>query len=74
MTGAARVRCSASVLGRSSDYHEHHEWTQYAFDHREQAKVGVRSREWTVVGATDVAVRAKMAGRLRELGRGRVPR
>jgi len=39
-------------VGRPSYHDERHEWTQYAFDQREQAKVGVRSREWTAVGGT----------------------
>jgi hypothetical protein len=60
-------------VGRPSYHDERHEWTQYAFDQREQPKVGLRSREWTAVGATEVDVLREMARCLRELGAGRVP-
>ena len=46
----------------------------YAYDQREVPKVGVRSPEWTAVGATEVDVLLEMARCLRELGAGRVPR
>jgi hypothetical protein len=60
-------------VGRPSYHDEPHEWTQYAFDQRERPSVGVRSREWTAVGATEVDVLREMARCLRELGAGRVP-
>lgn len=53
---------------------ERREWTQYAFDPREQASVGARSREWTAVGATELEVLVEMARCLSELGAGRSPR
>jgi hypothetical protein len=61
-------------VGRPSYHDERHEWTQYAFDQREHAKVGVRSREWTAVGATELDCLLEMARCLRQLGAGRVPR
>ena len=61
-------------VGRPSYHDERHEWTQYAFDPRETAKVGVRSREWTAIGATETDVLLKMARCLRQIGAGRVPR
>ena len=55
------------------DHDERHEWTQYAFDQRKVPKVGVRSRECTAVGATEVECLLAMARCLRELCAGRVP-
>ena len=41
-------------------YHEHRrEWEQYAFDTREKAKAGHRSREWTAVAAVRARGRAR---------------
>ena len=40
---------------------------------REVAKVGVRSREWTAIGATEVDCLLEMARCLREIGAGRAP-
>jgi hypothetical protein len=55
-------------------YHdERHEWTQYTFLQRERPSVGVRSREWTAVGATEVECLLEMARCLREISAGRVP-
>jgi hypothetical protein len=56
-----------------SIHDERHEWTHYAFDPREVAKVGVRSRERTAIGATEPQVLAEMARCFRELGAGRAP-
>ena len=60
-------------VGRPSCHDERHGWTQCALDEREQAKVGVRSREWTAVGATAGEVLLEMARCLQELNAGRVP-
>ena len=40
-------------------------WEQYAFDPRERAHVGVRSREWTAAAQTEVEVVREMARCLR---------
>jgi hypothetical protein len=64
---------SAWTVGRPSYHDERHEWTQYAFDSFERPRSGVRSREWTAVGPTEVEVLREMARCLRELGAGRVP-
>jgi hypothetical protein len=43
-------------------YHvERREWAQYAFDTRERAHSGRRSREWTAVAPTEEGVVRKMA-------------
>jgi hypothetical protein len=44
----------------------------YAFDPTERAIVGVRSLEWTAVGATEMDVLVEMARCLREISEGRV--
>ena len=61
-------------VGRPASTHERREWQQYAFDSFEVAKVGVRSKEWTAIGATEVEVLVEMARCLCELGQGGVPR
>jgi hypothetical protein len=61
-------------VGRPSFYPERREWQQYAFDSFEVTKVGVRSKEWTAIGPTEVECLREMARCLRELGAGRVPR
>jgi len=40
---------------------ERREWSQYAFDTREKAHIGRRSREWTAVGPTEEGVVREMA-------------
>jgi hypothetical protein len=45
----------------------------YAFDTREKAEIGRRSREWTAVGQTEVEYVSEMARCLREIIEGRVP-
>jgi hypothetical protein len=60
-------------VGRPSYHDERREWLIYGFDQREHPQVGVRSREWTAVGATEVEVLREMARCLREIGAGRVP-
>ncbi len=52
-------------VGRPSYHDERHEWTQYAFDPREMAKVGARSREWTAIDATEVECLREIARCLR---------
>ena len=60
-------------VGQPSYHDERREWMMYAFDPIERAEVGVRSREWTAVGATETDVLREMARCLREIGEGRVP-
>jgi hypothetical protein len=60
-------------VGRPSYYPERPERQQYAFDSFEVPKVGVRSKEWTAIGATEVECLVEMARCLRELDAGRVP-
>ena len=50
------------------------EWSLYAFDTTEKAKIGRRSREWTAVGPTEERVVREMARCLTELAAGRVPK
>jgi hypothetical protein len=56
-------------VGRPSYHDERHEWTQFAFDQRERPSVGVSSREWTAVAATEVECLREMARGQREIGR-----
>ncbi len=65
---------AAWSVGRPSYHDERHEWTQYAFDSFEVAKVGVRSKEWTAIGATEVECLVETARCLLEISAGRVPR
>jgi len=60
-------------VGRPSYNERHKEWEQYAFDPRERAKVGARSREWTAVAQSEVEVVLELARCLREIREGRVP-
>lgn len=50
------------------------QWTQYAFDPTEKARVGNREREWVAVGETELHVLEQMAYSLGEIKEGRVPR
>ena len=61
-------------VGRPSYHDERNTWEQYAFDQRERAVNGARSRERSAIGATEVECLLEMARCLRELGAGRVPR
>ena len=55
-------------------YVEHRRaWEQYAFDTRERAKAGHRSREWTAVGQSELEVVREMVRCLRDIREGRVP-
>jgi len=46
----------------------------YSFDPSEHPSIGLRSREWKAVGATEVEAVAEMARCLREISAGRAPR
>ncbi len=55
-------------------YHvERQEWALYAFDTREKAHIGKRSREWTAVAPTEEGVVREMARCLRDIAAGWVP-
>jgi len=56
------------------DHNERREWVQYAFDPSERPKVGLRSREWTAIGSSELEVVVEMARCLREIGEGRTPK
>ncbi len=60
-------------VGRPYYHVERRQWVQYAFDPGERPVVGLRSREWTAVGATEVEAVAEMARCLREIKEGRAP-
>ena len=49
-------------------------WSMYAFDPSERPKVGRRTRGWTAIGPTEVAVVRDMARCLRGISEGRRPR
>jgi hypothetical protein len=60
-------------VGRPS-YDEGREvWQENAFDLRERAQAGHRSREWTAVAATELDVLRELTRCLRELRHGRWP-
>ncbi|MDQ3600247.1 MAG: hypothetical protein M3408_03130 [Actinomycetota bacterium] len=61
-------------VGRPSLHNERRQWVMYAFDPSERPVVGLRSREWTAVGSSELEVVREMARCLRELGRGRPPK
>jgi len=48
-------------------------WEQYAFDPRDRARAGVRSREWMTVAPTELEVIRELARCLRLIREGRVP-
>jgi hypothetical protein len=52
---------------------ERRQWVQYAFDPSERPSDGLRSREWTAVGASEVEVVREMAGRPGTTELGRLP-
>ena len=60
-------------VGRPSYDDGHRVWEQYAFDPRERAQAGVRSREWTAVAPTKLEVLHELARCLRLIREGRVP-
>ncbi len=61
-------------VGRPSYHDERREWVMYAFDPSERPMVGLRSREWTAVAATEEGVVLEMARCLREIAAGIAPR
>jgi len=65
---------SGWFVGRSNFRHDLDTCEQYAFDAAEKAVNGKRSREWTAVAPTEVALVREMARCLRELAAGRWPR
>jgi hypothetical protein len=60
-------------VGRPSYDEGRKVWEQYAYDPSDRPKVGHRSREWTVVAATEPEVIVEMARCLRLIGEGRIP-
>ena len=60
-------------VGRPSYNERFHEREKYAFDPTEKAQVGVRSREWTAVAATELEVIGELARCLRLIREGLVP-
>ena len=60
-------------VGRPSWDDRRKVWEQYAFDPRERAQVGHRSREWTAVAATELEVIRELARCLHLIREGRVP-
>ncbi len=55
-------------------YDEHRrEWTKYAFDTRERAKLRHRSRDWTAVAQSELEVVREMTRCLAMIREGRVP-
>jgi len=60
-------------VGRPTYVEERHESTIYAFDTRERAKAGHRSREWPAVAGSELEVVREMGRCLRLIGEGRVP-
>jgi len=59
-------------VGRPT-YDERRQWVQYAFDPSERPRVGLRSREWTAVGTSELEVVAEMARCLRKIREGKAP-
>ena len=60
-------------VGRPSWDDRRKVWDQHAFDPRERAHVGHRSREWTAVASTELGVIRELARCLRLIREGRVP-
>ena len=50
------------------------QWAMYAFDPKEKAHIGRRSREWTAVAQTEEECIREMARCLRLIGEGKVPK
>lgn len=61
-------------VGTPSYHVERQEWATYAFDTREKAHIGKRSREWTAIAPTEDLVVREMARCLREISEGRPPK
>lgn len=61
-------------VGTPSHHPERNEWLLYAFDPSERPVVGLRSREWTAIAESEVAVVREMARCLRAIGSGHAPK
>ena len=61
-------------VGRPGWEDSYQQWTMHAFDTREKAVEGKRSREWTAVGQSELLVVQEMARCLGELKAGRWPK
>lgn len=61
-------------VGTPSYHDERREWLLYAFDPSERPVMGLRSREWTAVDQTEVAVVREMARSLQAISDGRAPK
>ena len=61
-------------VGRPTYHDDRREWLMYAYDPSERPTVGLRSREWTAVAATEEGVMRERARCLREISAGRAPR
>jgi hypothetical protein len=61
-------------VGRPGYDPTHRQWTMYAFDPHEKSRVGLRSREWTCVGVTELHVLEEMGRGLRGISEGRAPK
>lgn len=65
---------SGWYVGTPSYRVERREWALYAFDTREKAHIGKRSREWTALAPTEDGVVREMARCLREIAAGPLPK
>jgi hypothetical protein len=61
-------------VGRSTYIEGRGVWEQYAFDPRERARAGARSREWTAVAPTEPEVIRELARCLRLIREGGMPK
>jgi hypothetical protein len=55
-----------------NDHYRH--WEMYAFGPSERPTAGLRSREWTAVGTSELHVLREMAKCLRVISEGRMPK
>ena len=49
-------------VGRPTYYDGRRQWHQYAFDPSERPRVGLRSREWTAIGSSELEVVVECPG------------
>ncbi|CAN5605303.1 hypothetical protein BH20CHL6_BH20CHL6_13020 [soil metagenome] len=68
------LRRPAGDVGRPSLHNERREWVQYAFDPSDRPTVGLRSREWTAIGSSELEVVVEMRRCLAEIKEERAPR
>ena len=61
-------------VGQPMEHPELNEWSQFAFDPSETPIVGKRSREWTVIGRTELECVQGMSRCRGELKEGRWPK